>query len=155
MLKIWNYFQDKNNIARIEAISAFCTLLLIGLIALYVNKSIIAQIHVQSIFLASLYVLIAVVGVIAQGFFAFKWHDVGDNTAKKLKLKRGSLYMFYQYFLNIGLSALGWTSGFVLIFARNIIPLEDRAVYLLTISFIAVAGMTGLLPYILTRSSLR
>lgn len=98
--------------------------------------------------LAWLYACISLFGIIAQGLFSWRWHGINVDTSE-IRESQGSLYLFFQNFLNISLSTLGWLCGYVLIFTRELIPADERVIILPLVGFIALLGMTGLMPKLL------
>lgn len=93
-------------------------------------------------YLEGIYIIIAIIFVVWQGFFYYSWHSL-DKSTKGFNAK--------EVFLNLLGSVVGWTTGYFLLFYRfqngfeGFKPNISDLVYFL----LAFYGMTGNLPHIL------
>ena len=96
-----------------------------------------------------IYVAVAVMMIVLQGPLAFFWHGLEDYLAKK---QPSRLEVFHQVFFNTLLSVVGWSFGYIFLFARGILPTSDTGQ--LFFGAIALIGVVGWLPNAISRSSL-
>jgi hypothetical protein len=101
-------------------------------------------------YMDKLYILIATVFVILEGFFPWHWHGfvnkaIGkEQTYKEVVSQLTPLFIFREYFLNTSLAIVGWVSGYYLIFHRDIFR-GDPALFIAA-SIVFLLGSTGYLP---------
>lgn len=130
-----------------EAIVALLGVSALCLIVVLAGSDAIAKLKLNTA-LAVPFTILAVIAIFLEGILCMRWHGVDKRTFENAK-QQGSLYLVFQYFLNIGGSAIGWTSAFIIIFARPVLPIEGHAVYVSALAVIAFVGMPGLWPHFL------